>query len=367
MMPRNPLCRILLLALLTACQGHTVETRPTVQYVRDILSDKDSPEFALLASNAVPSKTGDIVVIGSSEQCAAVSTQMSVSDVFDNLDASFKPDGLADFAGEYIASIIDDAGGSYASYIEEGRTEQLRENTVRAVISAIDSTYSLTAYDLEGKGRKAPAKVIVLADVQQFVYGKFDVDTLLSSTGCGIKVVCPIETMVSRVIPAEPEGSFNVAVIASPEVRDTTVYQAALAELLPGRDVNCYAAHASAVDASDVVLALLDSYIAKGETRPFDALIVDDYGLTPSAIREGIRRASSLMSAESLTYGKYLSDKFKFACPAEFVSAACYHILREQNIFTHKIALPQSISYKTVSRPEGSGVLLTPISFYVQD
>lgn len=366
-MTRKPLFFILMLASLAACQTKTVETRPTVQYVRDILSNKNSPEFSLLSSNAVPATTGDIVVIGSSSQCAAILTQMTMSDIFDNLDGSVSPDGLADFSGEYIASVVDDASGSYASYLAEGRGDQLRETTVRSVISAIDTTYSLTAYDLEGKGRKAPAKVIVLADVQQYVYGRFDVDTLLSSTGCGIKVLTPIESMVKYAVPAESAGKLKIGVIASPEVADTTVYQAALSELLPGREVSCYATHVSSVDSTGVVLAFLDSYIATRDAQPFDAILADDYTITPAAMREGIWRASSLMSSESLVYGKYLSEGLKFACPAEAVSATCYRTLREQNIFTHKIALPQTMSFQTVSNPEKAGMLLTPISFYVQN
>ncbi len=366
MITRKPLFYILFLALLTACQGHTVETRPTVQYVRDIISSKDAPEHIILSSNPAPARTGDLVVIGSSAQCAAVSTQMSMSDVFDNLDGTPDSDGLVDFAGEYIVSIVDDAEGPYASYLSSGKEEQLRENTVRSVISAIDSTYNLTAYDLEGIGRKAPAKVIILADVQQYVYGHFDVDTLFSSTGCGINVVSAFESMVNSAVPADGTGKLNIAVISSPEVQDSAVYSAALSEILSGREADCFAAHTGA-DTTNVVLSLLDSYIATGHTEPLDVILVDDYDIAPSEIAGGINRASSLMSSESLVYGKYLSDDVRFACPAEAVCISCYQILREQNLFTHKIALPQSFSYKTVKHPEGAGVLLTPISFYVQN
>lgn len=367
MMTRNPLCLILALALFSACQRNTVETRPTIQYVRDILSDKATTEYQILSASAEPTATGDIVVIGSSSQCNALSTHLSLCDMFDNFDGTPDSDGLADFAGEYINSIIDEAGGAYASYLSEGKIEQLREKTVRSVICAVDSTYSLTAYDLEGKGRKSPAKVIVLADVHQFVYGKFDVDSLFLSTGCGISVVTPVEAMVRHAVPSESEGKLNIGVIASPEVTDSTVYLAALSEILQGREVNCYASHVSVADSTNTILAFLDSYIASGATEPLDAILVDDYDLSPAFVREGIRRASSLMSSESLVYGKYLSDNVRFACPAEAVSATCYHILRDQNLFTHMIALPQSISYKTVRHPEDEGMLLTPISFYVQN
>ena len=367
MMTRNPLCLILALALFSACQRNTVETRPTIQYVRDILSDKATTEYQILSANAAPATTGDIVVIGSSSQCAALSTQLSFCDMFDNFDGTAGSDGLADFAGEYIYSIIDEAGGAYSSYLSEGRIEQLRENTVRSVICAVDSTYSLTAYDIEGKGRKSPAKVIVLSDVHQFVYGKFDVDSLFLSTGCGINVVTPVEAMVRHAVPAVSDGKLNIGVIASPEVTDSTIYNAALSEILGGREVSCYASHVAATDSTDAVLSFLDSYIASGASEPLDAILVDDYDLAPSFVREGIRRASSLMSSESLVYGKYLSENVRFACPAEAVSAACYRILRDQNLFTHMIALPQSITYKTIRHPEDEGMLLTPISFYVQD
>lgn len=352
---------ILLLAALVACQKQTGPQRPTIQYVSDILSDTSSPEYKLLSSFEEADRTGDIVVIGSDYQCSAIATQFVTCDMFDNMDGARGKDGLADFGGEYVATIVDDARMPYSGSDPDG----LREATVRNVIAAIDSTYSLTAYDLDALGRKSPAKVIVLADVLHVTCGKFDADTLLNATGCGISVVTPMGAMLERAVA--DKSSFNIGVICPSDTPDSTVYASAIAELLPGARFECNALPRDASDSSNVLVSFLDRYIASGNTRPLDAIITDDFSITPDEMMEGMRRASSLMSEESLTYGKYLSDNARFACPAEAVSASCYRILREQNLFTHKISLPQVLSFKTVARPEEGSVLLTPISFYVQD
>lgn len=355
---------MMLAMVLPACQPRSVEQRPTTEFVSSIISDRTSPVFQLLSAYPEADRFGDIAVIGTENQCNAISVQFTMNDMFDNVDGSRSADGLADFSGEFMTSIVDDSGKGY-SVLEE---EQLRNLVVRSVVSAIDTTYSLTAYDLDALGRKSPAKLIILADVQQLAYGRFDVDTLLHSTGCGANVICPMEAMLDRVIAQIGRKELNLGVICSPDVKDSTIYSSVLSELLPDRKVNCYAAPVAKSDTSNVVISFLDAYIASGNTATLDALIVDDYSLPVAEISDGLRRASSLMSEESLKYGKYLVDGLRFACPAEAVCAAAYRTLREQNIFTHKISHPQVVSYRTVPRPDDKGgELLTPISFYVQD
>lgn len=366
-MTKSQLLLILTGLSLLACQPRVEEQRPTIQYVRDVLSDKSGAEYSLLSSFREADRKGDIVIIGSEEQCSAIGTQFTTCDMFDNVDASLGSDGLADFGGEYIATIVDDANTPYSDYVDKGDATGLREAVVRSVISAIDTTYSLTAYDIDNQGRKAPAKVVVLADFYQQQYGRFDVDTLLRSTGCGIEVITPMAAMLDHVLGTTPKKELNIGIICRADAKDNSVYQPAVSEMLGGMTVNCFTSPAVISDTCNVLVSFLGRYIAAGNTKPLDAIITDDYSILPSDMRDGLWRASSLMSAESLVYGKYLADGIRFACPAEAVSEACFRLMRERNLFTHKISLPQVLSFKTVYRKEEGRVLLTPISFYVQD
>lgn len=366
-MTKSQLLLILTGLSLLACQSRVEEQRPTIQYVRDILSDKSCAEYSLLSFYGEADRKGDIVIIGTEEQCSVIGTQFTTCDMFDNVDASRGGDGLPDFGGEYISTIIDDANTPYSSFVENGNVDGLRDAVVRSVISAIDTTYSLTAYDIDCQGRKSPAKAIVLADCYQHQYGKFDVDTLLRSAGCGIEVITPLGAMLDMVLAGNERNELNIGVICPADTKDSTLYQPAVVELLNGRTISCFASPSESSDTTNVLVSFLDRYIASGNTRPLDAIIVDDYSVAGSDVRAGVRRASSLMSAESLVYGKYLADGFRVACPAEAVSVACFRLMRERNLFTHKISLPQVLSYKTVDRKEEGRVLLTPISFYVQD
>lgn len=350
-----------------ACQSRVEEQRPTIQYVRDILADKSCAEYSLLSSIKEADRKGDIVIIGTGEQCSVLGAQFTTCDFFDNVDASMGGDGLPDFGGEYISTIVDEANAPYSDFIFNGNATLLREAVVRSVLSAIDTTYSLTAYDIDCQGRKAPAKAIVLADVYQQVYGKFDVDTLLHSTGCGIEVITPLASMLDYALGNSVKQNLRLGIICPAGLKDSTLYRSAATEILAGRKVDCFASPSIASDTTNVLVAFLDRYIAAGNTEPLDAIIVDDYSVLQSDLEDGLRRASSLMSAESLTYAKYLSDGIRAACPAEAVSAACFRLMREHNLFTHKISMPQVLSYKTVDLQEEGRVLLTPISFYVQD
>lgn len=350
-----------------ACQPRTEEHRPTIQYVRDVLADNSGPVYSLLSQYAEADRKGDIVIIGTEEQCFALGTQFTTCDLSDNVDASAGGDGLPDFGGEFIATIIDDASTPYSGYIDRDDADGLREAVVRSVICAIDTTYSLTAYDVECQGRKEAAKMVILADVHQQVYGKFDVDTLLNSTGCGIDVVTALSAMLDRALGNTVKREINLGIICPAGTEDLTLYQTAVSELLPGRKPNCFASPADASDTTNVLVSFLDRYIAAGNTAPLDAVIVDDYAVLQSDLDEGLRRASSLMSAESLTYAKYLADGIRVECPAEAVSATCFKLMRERNIFTHKISRPQLLPFKTVGRQDEGRMLLTPLSFYVQD
>lgn len=350
-----------------ACQPRMEEHRPTIQYVREVLADNSGPVYSLLSHYGEADRKGDIVIIGTREQCSALGAQFTTCDLFDNVDASRNSDGLPDFGGEYIAAIVDDATAPYSDFAGNGDPIALREAVVRSVICAIDTTYSLTAYDIECQGRKSPAKTVILADMYQQIYGKFDVDTLLHSTGCGIEVITPLEAMLDFTLGGTQQQEINLGIICSASVKDSALYRTAVSEILPGRQVNCFASPSVGSDTTNVLVSFLDRYIAAGNTKALDAIIIDDYSVMQDQVREGIRRASSLMSEESLIYARYLADGIRVATPAEAVSSECFKLMRERNLFTHKISLPQILSYKTVDRKDEGRMLLTPISFHVQD
>ena len=215
---------LLLLSLLlsVSCVRQKVETRPTIPLVREILAEKTGPRAELLRG-AVPRPTSDITIIGSEYACDRLAEHFSFRDVQDNVDASYKSDGLPDFAGETFACIEDT--DSYVTTLAASGSDELRRRTVQRVMAALDTAAHISPYDLEGLSSKRSSKFIVLADPFLAEHGGFDVDTLLSSTGCEIPVIRPLELIIDRAFAKSERGDLSVAILCDKQYGKTGIYE----------------------------------------------------------------------------------------------------------------------------------------------
>lgn len=340
--------------LLSSC-GSDVSTfgQSTIQFVRSILGDSESPEYRILKSYDPADSDGSIFVVGDSLSCYAAAKQLMKSDDRDNIDGLGESDGLPDFAGESISVVNDVANGLYDSLVLKGKGEVLREITVRTVLMSVDTLCYLSPFDLEGLGKKQKAKMIVLSSPAMAAYGLFDVDSLLMASSCSLPVISPVHTLAEEITE---DDNPTVGVITSGLRADAGIYPMLFgkAAASKGKDVSCYAAPVD--DPKKALMSFLDGYIGAGNVNPIDVIVVDDRACSIERMKKELETILSVMNEEFLKYSDFISPGFRIVEPSSVLRRECYRTLRERNLFTHRIAHPVTESYLIVSRDRGTNL-----------
>ena len=89
---------------------------------------------------------------------------------------------------------------------------------------------------------------------------------------------------------------------------------------------------------------------------PVDALLVDDMVIDSGKLEPEVEKIRSVMNAEYLKYSEFLSPDFRIVRSAPIIREECYRILRERNLFTHKVVFPITESYLNIHRDSISGI-----------
>lgn len=349
----------LTLFILGGCRGRHVVSCPPIPYVDSILTSPHMREHALLVSCTGERVNADIAVIDSPERCVLLSETFMSSDVFDNVDGSAAADGLPDFAGERIASIMDDRYIPYSGYIG-GREADLREIAVRAFMASLDTVCRLAAYDADGRSHKPSAKAVVLSSPLMAVYGRSDIDTLIRSFGVDIPVFSPVTSMISAAV-SEGRHPVNIAVLASPEVSRSRVYQRVFSEMMKGRGdtvsvckVICEPVaggdSAGVSHHADILRSVLDTCRAAG--MRVDALLIDDYAVSVPELERICHELVSSDDEADIARKQSLAADFRIIDPRMSIVSDCFKSFREKNIFTHNIAYPVASAY--ITSPESA-------------
>lgn len=344
----------MLLVILAGCTGGQPASRPVIAYVDSILANPGIREFSLMSS--APDIYSDISIIDSPERCLLLSETFMSMDIFDNVDGSPSEDGIPDFAGERIASLMDDRYTPYSKHLRNGE-EALREIAVRSLIAAMDTVCCLAAFDRDGRSHKPASKAVVLSSPLMAAYGMFDVDTLISVTGSAVKVFSPVTSMISEAFEASV-APVNVLVLASPDVITSGAYQTVFSEMaaqkgdtiskcalfpLPAESHDSLATVSSGLD---TFRSLVDSCRSRGISH-VGALLVDDYSISVSQLEELYASVISSDEEDDLKRRQVLAREFRIVDPRKAVAADCYRSFRQQNLFTHNIAYPIASAYIT--------------------
>ena len=171
------------MVLVGASCSRVVESRYDAIGLVDALVADSLPSLQRLAREAGKS-SGTITLVGDPVRCLSLSEEMIGFDGFDNVDARKVKDGLPDFSGETIVSILDFANFPYDSLAksEEGRMT-LREIAVRSALSALDSTIR--------------CKVLVICSPELAERGGDDVADFFEKIGCDVPVVYSMDSTFS--------------------------------------------------------------------------------------------------------------------------------------------------------------------------
>ena len=163
--------------------GRRVESAPEMLgLVEDLLSDP-SPSLQMMARLAGKA-SGPVVIVGDPKQSLLLSEKMMLCDDFDNVDARRVEDGLPDFSGEEIVTILDFVNAPYDSVpdTEEGRTS-LREIAVRNALAALDTTIR--------------CKFLIICSPVLAENGGDDVSEFFEKLGCDVPVLYSTDTSYS--------------------------------------------------------------------------------------------------------------------------------------------------------------------------
>ncbi len=355
------------LSILPSCRRNVVERRPTIAYVRAVLADKSGREMSILKRHALPPVQADVSYIGPSSLCDRFAELLREYDRRDNVDGSFRPDGLPDFAGETIDCIADDSLAVPSP--DSSEIAFIRERAVRNALCALDTALHISPYDIEGLGNKKSSKLIVLGTPVLARHGMFDIDTLWRSSGCTVPLFSPIEIAFDEVLGRSGPALMNVGVIYDPRSSSPEIYRELFAEACRRHSRSgslCFPMPSGGRDS--LVLRLLDEYVKSGHGGILDAIIIDDMQVDSESVKNEVAMTVSVMNETSMTYGRLLSKKLEVESSFDLVAREIYNYFREKNLFTHNIDKPQVQTFRPVPGPqaEDASVILIPGS-YVQN
>lgn len=349
-----------------ACSQHKQMSRPLGNFAREIISDKENIYNNLL-DNACSTAYGEITIIGDETSALKLAEDFASTDLRDNGNADRLSDQLADFAGEVISCIIDTTHTPFYRYDNDSK-EFLSEILIRHTIAAMDTVVHISPYDLDGIGSKAASKIIIVTDPYLADYGLADADSLLNHFRCNVPVISPMDVMFEEIASSDKHISM-VGVLCAKEFASSGIYSGRLKQICRkyGRnDIDCVVIPSDG--SLHTVRNFLDTYINIGISRPLDAILIDLVEADISNIKTELADLMSLMNVESMTYRKYISDDFIILESYSSVIDKCYDLMREKNMFSHRIIPPMIATYYNIPAPasiDGSFILIP--GTYVQN
>ena len=344
-------------ALLAGCSRSGVSPRSTLPMVLSIAADTTG-ESRLAATAGKRGPDGSIAIIGEPSEALALVRSFLSADRRDNVDGRARRDSLPDFAGETFDVILDDLNAPYSHFVTSGEAplenlDSLREAAVQNALFAWDSTCVSAA--------KQRAKILIYTSSLQAEYGLFDVDTLQQLTGGESLLICPAEVLLQKAYAA---GHRNMAVWTSAPVRASGAWQAVFGRMGFADASLEVITPESALDSRTSLRNLLRQYRATGKS--LDALVLDCYGGDVEQLHSELRFIGLATTEEDTALSAMLAEDFALLEPVSAVVEACYQLLRERRLFTHRISHPAARYYQSVESGTGLPALIEVAPSYVQ-
>lgn len=319
-MRKHILLTILAVAALGACEQATRVQKPSMKLVQSILADTTGLRERVQNAGIIGAE-GSITLFGEPGDVKALAQRFKDVDLMDNVDGREKRDSLPDFAGEIIVGI----------QAKFGSLDSLRELAVYGALQAWDTTR-----------RKESAKILIYPSSLQARYGFNDVDTLQQLVGGKCRLLSPVKLLLDKAY----EKANNVVVWTSEPVKDAKVWEQALAKMnKPGKSIAVYSTDPSQ-EPNQQFRDILRQYQVTG--LPLDAMILDCYQADFGPLEEELGIIRTDATEEDTAFDKMVSAQFKFYEPADALIRTTYAILREENLFAHRIARPVVKLYEYV-------------------
>ena len=251
-------------------------------------------------------------------------------DEFDNVSGAMHPDGRPDFADEDFVYFGDQANMPYGRYAAEGKTDFLRG------LIGDDARFVL------GTDRHLPSKIVVIACNTATAYGIDAVREIARAND--VETIGVVDAGVEATLDALKwvRTPYAIAVMATPGTVSSGVYERTIRQKLKERicDIPVEVVSRGGIGLAEAVenrdpgmrecarttlVALVDSYRARGGKAPIRALIL---GCTHYPYVLDTFHLSFLRLKADPKYARLIADDLKFIDPARYTAIACYRALR---------------------------------------
>ena len=358
---------ICLAAVISVCSCERVVTspRPTIPLVMQIAADTAGLR-TVAATAGHQGARGAIALIGEPADGLLLSRRFQYVDAVDNISGDGRRDSLPDFAGEEFQVILDGQSAPYSHFFSDGISpvedgpEALREIAVGNALFAWDSTCVEHGFSRPSLLSKSRSKILIYTSAFQACFGLFDVDTLQQLTGGRSHLLSPLPVMLEE---AAASGARNVAVWASRALRLSGTVEYVARESGFSGQLTALTPEA-ALDVRTQLRDLLRQYQTMGTS--LDALLLTDYDIDLAPLLSEINLIRHSAAEEDRAFSRMIAPDFRILDPASSLIRTTYRLLREENLFTHRIALPVVTYYDTAESITGETVLRAVNSQYVQ-
>ena len=357
---------VVLVAAAVSCKQVQVPPRPTLPLVHVIAAD--TVGTGRLAATAGRSG-GSVAIIGEPENAILLARRFQVADHVDNVDGRPVRDSLPDFAGETFDVVMDAMNAPYSRFwasAEKSPEDQrqtvldsLREVAVLNAVCAWDSLAWRSTADAEPVLRKERAKILIYTSSLQAQWGLFDVDTLQQMVGGSCHILCGVNTLLED---AYASGARSLAVWTTRDVRNSGVWQTVFDSMGYSDAHISVIAPDTALDIRTEFRNLLRQYNNTG--RVLDALLIDSYSVDMTPLQTELALIQGSVTAEDEAFRAMLSPDFKMMVPTASIIDATYRLMRENHLFTHRIARPSIHYYETAESGEGTPLLVETTADY---
>lgn len=352
---------ILLLAMVQSCHNVQAPPRPTIQLVMDLSSDTTGLR-EIVSGAASVSKDGSIAILGDPQDVIALARRFQGIDRMDNVNGRVRNDSIPDFAGETFDAILDAANAPYTHFVRENTLDSLREAAVGGALFAWDSTCYRLSTDHEAFLPKQRAKILVFASSLNAGYGVFDVDTLLQLTGGKSTLISPVKVLLEDALAG---GAKSIAVWTNQDVKSSRTWEKEFGRINEGDATLAVISPAPALDVRTMFRDFMRQYQSEG--RQLDAIIIDDYDTDIAPLLSELALIRREGTDEDAAMNRILRKNFRFIPTAEATISYTYRLMREKNLFSHRISRPRVKYYESGESGDGSIVFVEAASSYVLD
>lgn len=237
--------------LASSCGGNkkVEEKQELLPIMEKALLDVNSRFYADFAQYPKEKKMLPIGVFDSGTGGLTVLEVLLSIDEIDNITGELKPDGIPDFEGENFTYLADKANMPYGNYAAAGKEQFFKELILKDALFLLGNKYYFNHVDKEPLGVKEPSKILIIACNTATAYGLGEINTLLTESGTGVKVIGVINAGVNALfdmlshrntlqLPAK--DSIAVGVLATVGTISSDAYERTIRETQKAKGYNGY-------------------------------------------------------------------------------------------------------------------------------